>query len=231
MADRIGGLLVEFYRHILDLKGVASIFQGDDMGFKTGTLIAPDALRAYCLPWQKRFASMAHESGRPYFLHSCGNLLAVMEDLIEEVKIDGKHSFENAIIPVQEFQKRFGDRIAILGGLDINLLTRCTPAEVRREIGTLMDVCGARGRYAVGSGNSVPSYIPVQELSGHGGRGGVAPGSCVTPKQRVHAALRRRPADRAPVFLWLHPQTAQRLAALLEVPAARSARPWATMCA
>jgi uroporphyrinogen decarboxylase len=37
-------------------------------------------------------------------------------------------------------------------------------------------------------------------------------------KQRVHAALRREPVDRLPVFMWFHPQTAQRLAGLLEIP-------------
>jgi uroporphyrinogen decarboxylase len=162
VADRIGGLLTTFYRHLVDLDGVIAIFQGDDMGFRTGTLLAPNALRTYCLPWQKRLAAIAHDSGRPYFLHSCGNLAGIMEDLIEDVKIDGKHSYENAIMPVQEFQQKYGDRIAVLGGLDINLLTRSTPAEVRRLIGSLMEECGARGRYAVGSGNSVPSYIPVE---------------------------------------------------------------------
>ena len=162
VSERIGGLLVQFYRHLLDLPGVVAIFQGDDMGFKTGTLLAPDVLRTWCLPWQKKLAAMAHDTGRPYFLHSCGNLLSIMDDLIDDVKIDGKHSYENAIIPVQEFQKKYGNRIAVLGGLDINILTRCTPAEVRAEIGKLMDECGPRGRYAVGSGNSIPSYIPVE---------------------------------------------------------------------
>ena len=37
-------------------------------------------------------------------------------------------------------------------------------------------------------------------------------------KQRVHAALRREPVDRLPVFMWFHPQTAERLAAVLEIP-------------
>ena len=37
-------------------------------------------------------------------------------------------------------------------------------------------------------------------------------------KQRVHAALRREPVDRLPVFMWFHPQTAQRFARLLEIP-------------
>jgi uroporphyrinogen decarboxylase len=41
----------------------------------------------------------------------------------------------------------------------------------------------------------------------------------VTSKERVHAALRREPVDRAPIFMWFHPQTARRLAALLEIPA------------
>ena len=39
-------------------------------------------------------------------------------------------------------------------------------------------------------------------------------------KQRVHAALRRQPVDRIPVFMWFHPQTADHLASLLEIPAA-----------
>lgn len=41
----------------------------------------------------------------------------------------------------------------------------------------------------------------------------------MTPKQRVHAALRREPADRVPVFMWFHPVTARHLAEVLEVPA------------
>ncbi|HUZ45405.1 MAG TPA: uroporphyrinogen decarboxylase family protein [Terriglobia bacterium] len=42
-------------------------------------------------------------------------------------------------------------------------------------------------------------------------------------KQRVHAALKREPVDRLPVFMWFHPQTVHRLAALLEIPASRVA--------
>ena len=31
-------------------------------------------------------------------------------------------------------------------------------------------------------------------------------------------ALRRKPVDRLPVFMWFHPQTAKRLPQLLEIP-------------
>jgi uroporphyrinogen decarboxylase len=162
VADRLGELMMGFYRHILDLDRLVAAFPGDDMGYNVGTLISPNDLRRYFLPWHKRFAKMAHEKRLPYFLHSCGNLEKIMNDLIGDVGIDGKHSFENNIIPVQDFQVRYGSRIAVLGGMDINILGASSPEEVRSQTRFLVEACGSRGRYAVGSGNSIPSYIPPE---------------------------------------------------------------------
>jgi uroporphyrinogen decarboxylase len=105
---------------------------------------------------------MTHQRGLPYFLHSCGNILAIMDDLIEKVGIDGKHSFEDAIISADEFQARYGSRIAVLGGVDINILGGNEASAVRRRVRQLLEACGGRGRYAMGSGNSIPSYIPLE---------------------------------------------------------------------
>lgn len=161
VADKVGELLCAYYRHLISLDNVIALFQGDDMGFRTGTLLTPDQMRQYSLPWHKRFAAIAHVAGLPYFLHSCGNIEAIMDDLIVDAGIDAKHSFEDAIIPVQDFQARYGDRIGVLGGLDINRLTQGPVEDVRKHTRFLCETCGGRGRYAMGSGNSVPSYIPV----------------------------------------------------------------------
>ncbi|MEX0736225.1 MAG: uroporphyrinogen decarboxylase family protein, partial [Bacteroidota bacterium] len=96
----------------------------------------------------------------PYFLHSCGNVERIMDDLINDVRIDGKHSYEDNIIPVQNFQAKYGDRIAVLGGMDLNILGAGTEEAVRKHTRFLIETCGGRGRYAIGSGNSIPSYIP-----------------------------------------------------------------------
>jgi len=161
-ADRLGQLMVGFYEQILGFDRLIAIFPGDDMGFRTATLVSPQTLRALILPWHKRFAAMAHARGLPYFLHSCGQLEKIMPDLIEEVGIDGKHSFEDLIMPVQDFQARYGDRIAVLGGMDVNRLAGDSPQEVRRHARFLIETCGRRGRYALGSGNSIPSYVPPE---------------------------------------------------------------------
>src|SRR5512140_38048 len=42
----------------------------------------------------------------------------------------------------------------------------------------------------------------------------------MTSKERVHAALERKPTDRVPIYMWFHPGTAAHLARLLEIPAA-----------
>lgn len=162
VVEQVGQRMLAFYRHLLDLERVIAIFQGDDMGFRTATLIAPSALASTFLPWHKRFAQMAHDKGLPYLLHSCGNLQTIMDRLIDEVGIDGKHSFEDAILPVEDFQALYGPRIAVLGGVDVDILAAGTPQVARDRTRSLIEVCGARGRYAVGSGNSIPSYIPVE---------------------------------------------------------------------
>jgi uroporphyrinogen decarboxylase len=162
VADQVGRRMLRFYERLLSLDRLVAIFPGDDMGFRTGTLIGPDHLRALTLPWHKRFAALAHARGLPYFLHSCGNLLAIMDDLIDEVGIDGKHSYEDAILPVEEFQARYGGRIAVLGGLDVHTLSFASPAGVRQRARELIETCAPRGRYAIGSGNSIPSYVPLE---------------------------------------------------------------------
>ncbi|NTV80058.1 MAG: hypothetical protein HGA24_01355 [Candidatus Aminicenantes bacterium] len=161
-ADRLGAIMLDFYRRLVELPNLIAVFPGDDMGFRSATLLPPETLRRLVLPWHKRFAALAHARGLPYFLHSCGNLQAIMGDLIDGVGIDARHSFENAILPVAEFQALYGRRIGVLGGVDIDVLGRSSPDEVRAEVRRIINVCHPRGRFAIGSGNSIPSYIPVE---------------------------------------------------------------------
>ncbi|MDD3926541.1 MAG: hypothetical protein PHT33_07770, partial [bacterium] len=80
-----------------------------------------------------------------------------------EVKIDAKHSYEDSILSVTEAWKLYGDRIAILGGYDVDRLCRSTEEEIRAYTGMLITEVGAEGGYALGSGNSIASYIPVEK--------------------------------------------------------------------
>ena len=162
VAGKIQELVSQYIGRLLQFENLIAYFQGDDMGFRTSTLIGPDQLRKYTLPIHKHYVEMVHKRGIPYFLHSCGQITDVMDDLIDDVKIDAKHSVEDAIFPVQEWKKRYGHRIGILGGVDIDKLARWSPADLRKYVRKIIDDCAPGGHFALGSGNSIPDYIPVE---------------------------------------------------------------------
>jgi len=159
--NKVGRTLYDFYKNVVELDKVGGFFQGDDMGFKTSTIVSPKILRKLVLPWHKKFASLAHQHNKMYWLHCCGNVLTLMKDFIEDVKIDAFHSFQDLIIPVGEFKKRYGDRIATLGGVDMDKLCRLDEKNLRRYIREILDKC-MPDRYALGSGNSIANYVPVK---------------------------------------------------------------------
>ena len=140
---------------------VKALWGSDDMGFRGGPLMSPDDLREFVLPGHKALADIAHAAGRPYLLHSCGNLACIRDDLVDGVGIDAKHSFEDTIEPVTTAKKTWGRRVALLGGIDVDFLCRADEAAVRRRVRDTLDVCLEGGGYCLGTGNSVANYIPL----------------------------------------------------------------------
>ena len=113
--ERLGVLYEALYEGMARIKEVGAVVISDDLGYKTQTMLSPTDLREFVLPWHKRLAEIIHKYDKPCILHSCWNLAAIMEDLISRVRIDAKHSYEDAILPAAEAKRLYGDRIAILG--------------------------------------------------------------------------------------------------------------------
>lgn len=159
--DRVLELSIATLKHTLQFDRVKIVWGSDDMGFRTGTLISPAHLREFALPGHKLMAQMCHAAGRPYILHSCGNLSTIMEDLIEGVQIDGRHSYEDTIEPITLAKQRWGQRVSLLGGIDLDFLCRANEAQVRHRVRETLDVCMSGGGYCLGTGNSVANYLPL----------------------------------------------------------------------
>ncbi len=156
-----GKKVYEFYREAVRYPEVGAIFHGDDLGYKTGTMLSPDFLRRNVFPWFKKYASLAHEQGKMFWLHSCGNLTEIMEDLIEDVGIDALHSFEDNSSSIIDYKRKYGERIGLLGGIDMDKLGRMDEPELRKYVREILDECMPT-RYALGSGNTIANYIPPE---------------------------------------------------------------------
>ena len=102
----------------------------DDWGFKTQTMFPPEMMEEYVFPYTRKIVEVIHANGKPAILHSCGNVKDLMDVIIDDLKLDGKHSFEDGIYPVEDAWDWWSDRIAIMGGIDMDFLARKPPEEV-----------------------------------------------------------------------------------------------------
>lgn len=162
VADAIGSRLLDYYTLTLEHDSVGLICANDDWGFKTQTFLTPAQMRKYIFPWYRRIVEAAHAAGRPVMLHSCGNMRDVMEDIVD-MGFDGKHSFEDAIQPVEEAYEAWHGRIAIMGGIDVDFLCQRSEEEIAARTRAMLERTRGRGGYLVGTGNSVPAYIPPEK--------------------------------------------------------------------
>ena len=161
VVEKIGAIRLAMASIYCDYDCVGFLFGGDDMGFKTGLLVSKTFLVEKILPWYTRMADLTHRKGKLILLHNCGNIESLMEDFIGTVKLDGRHSFEDVITPVTEAKRRYGDRIALLGGIDMDLLCRGTEEQIRSKVRETLDICMPGGGYCLGAGNTVANYIPL----------------------------------------------------------------------
>ena len=135
---------------------------GDDLGFKSSTLLLPDDIRTHILPQYRRITDLIHSKSKPFLLHSCGNLFNIFDDIIEIANIDAKHSNEDEIAHFTVWVEKYGDRIANFGGVDTDILCRYSPDYIKEYVTDCLNRVKERGGIAFGTGNSIPDYVPTE---------------------------------------------------------------------
>ncbi|WP_157784219.1 uroporphyrinogen decarboxylase family protein [Treponema primitia] len=133
---------------------------GDDLGYKTSTLLSPDDIREHILPAYKRVINVVHGNQHPFVLHCCGKIFPVMDDLIG-IGINAKHSNEDQIAPFPYWVDTYGDRIALFGGIDMDHLVREDEKQIAELVKETCAYASKRCGFALGSGNSIAPYVPA----------------------------------------------------------------------
>ncbi len=158
--NKIGEVLTRHYELSAQFDAVGALISNDDWGFNSQTMLSPADFETYLFPSHRKITEICHKAGKPVVLHSCGNLEKVMDAIIDDMKYDGKHSYEDKIQPVEEAYEQYHKRIAIMGGIDLDYVCRKTPEEVTERSRKMLERTKGRGAYGLGTGNSVPYYTP-----------------------------------------------------------------------
>jgi uroporphyrinogen decarboxylase len=131
----------------------------DDLAFKQKPFMSPVMFRELICPAYRLIFQWAHARKLPVILHSDGFVEPLLPDLIE-AGIDCLQPLEvKAGMDLLRVKKRFGDRIALIGGMDARVLETNDLAAVRAELEHKLPGAMAGSGYVLQADHSVSNLV------------------------------------------------------------------------
>lgn len=99
-------------------EGVDGLMWPDDWGLQDRLMINPAKWREIWKPRYARIYKASHDAGMSNWLHSCGYIVDILDDLIE-IGLDAVHMDQQENMGLELLGKRFGGRLTFFSGVDI----------------------------------------------------------------------------------------------------------------
>jgi uroporphyrinogen decarboxylase len=155
---RVSDIQHTVFRKIIKMDKVVAIWNGDDLAYADSTIVSPRVYRKYLFPHMEQMASLAHAEGMPFIFHSDGRLWDIIPDLIA-LGVNALHPIEPKAMDINEVKARYGHQLALIGNIDMDILARGTPEQVRQQVRQRIKDLAPGGGYAVGANPGVNYYV------------------------------------------------------------------------
>ncbi len=150
--------LTEACRYDID-----AIYFGDDWGQQHGLIMGPRLWRKFIYPVIKRMYAAAHALGKQVFIHSCGDVDELFDELIE-IGVDCFNPFQPEVMDVQALMVKYRGRLSFHGGLSTQrTLPYGSVADVRNETRRLLEL-GRYGNYIFSPAHAVEGDVPLENM-------------------------------------------------------------------
>lgn len=145
--------------------GADAIVIHDDQGSNTATFFAPARWRQLVLPHLARQIATLRAAGAPVILHSCGNINAILPDLVA-TGINGLNNLQRAArMDLAAVKAAYGPKLCLIGNVDAtNLMPAATPAEVEAAVRECLRIASPGGGYILATDHSFHEGIPVENV-------------------------------------------------------------------
>jgi uroporphyrinogen decarboxylase len=142
---------------------IDAVYFGDDWGQQRGLQMGPRMWRKLIYPVLKRMYAEVHAAGKKVFIHSCGDVDELFEDLIG-IGLDCFNPFQPEVMDVYSLLPQYRGRLTFHGGLSTQkTLPYGTVEDVRCESRRLLDL-GAAGSYIFAPAHDVEGDVPLENL-------------------------------------------------------------------
>lgn len=159
--EKLGNLVLSMFEIFVQHDNVNAIWFSDDIAYQGGLLMSPEVLDEYFFPWLKKIGELAKQYNKPFIYHTDGILWDVL-DRIVDCGVDALHPIEPKAMKLSDVKQKYGNKLCLIGHVDVDLLSRGTKDEVRKTVKENIELFGGDGGYCVGSGNSIPEYVNVE---------------------------------------------------------------------
>lgn len=133
------------------------LFLIEDMGFRGGMQFSPKVYKELLFPEHKRLGDFLKGQNISYFMHSDGNIKAVIPFLIE-AGIEVLQPIEADVLDVCELKKKYGSQLAFMGNINARKMSG-TREEIKNEVKSKLMIAKENGGYIYHSDHSVPSDV------------------------------------------------------------------------
>ncbi|HPC45784.1 MAG TPA: uroporphyrinogen decarboxylase family protein [Candidatus Latescibacteria bacterium] len=161
----VNRVITDFYIRHFDLLfeevGVPDgIFIYEDLGFTNGLFASPKTLEELIFPYYREFVDFFKGKGAQVLLHSCGGVTEAVP-MILEAGFDCLQPMEaKAGVDVVALARKFGNRIAFMGNIDVTKLNTNDRAIVKAEVlGKLNALYDLGAGYVFHSDHSIPPDV------------------------------------------------------------------------
>lgn len=164
--ERIGAFMLRLAEaEIAASRGrLAGMYIWGDVAYRNGMFFSPRLWRDMFKPHVKALIDLCRVHGLLTIYHGCGNASAILDDLAE-IGLHGYNPLEaKADLDVVKLKERYAGRLAFVGNIDVRVLERGDPAEIRREV--LYKLRAARGGgWVFQSDHSISSSVAPQSYA------------------------------------------------------------------
>jgi len=162
--DDRGKFMLEMTKRVIEWGETDMIYMTDDMGYKSGLFMSPKHYKEYIIPWYGRLCNTAHKAGLKVFLHSCGDIFKIFDDLVN-CGIDMFNPLEpttaNPDYDIFKLHEKYGDKVTFCGNLSPQMLASGTSSEVEDYAKRLIRELAPGGGYIFSTGHSINPAVTV----------------------------------------------------------------------
>jgi uroporphyrinogen decarboxylase len=149
------------YRVMFEEVGMPDgIWMYEDLGYKNGTFCSPKTCQEILFPYYKELVDFFHVYNLPVVLHSCGNIEEILDQIVA-VGFDALNPMEaKAGCDVVRFAKKYSNRLAFIGGMDVRIFESGDRTAIKDEILRIIRELKSIGAfYIFGSDHSISSKV------------------------------------------------------------------------